>query len=232
MTQDIERLKDEYARRHHSTHLSARYAPTNVVYLFTIQQRQRATIELLKTQGLSDLTDTTILEIGSGGGDVLYDMMWHRIKQHNLFGIDLIRDRLTVGNQRFPSVNLAQCDAQYLPYPVRSFDLTLAYTVFSSILDATVRTRIANEMLRVTQKYILWYDFWLNPSNPQTHGMKKADIRGLFPNCEIIFKRTTLAPPLARRIVPISWTLAAMIEKLRILNTHHLALVTIPSNAR
>jgi hypothetical protein len=61
---------------------------------------------------------------------------------------------------------------------------------------------------------ILWYDFWLNPSNLQTKGFRPAEIKRLFPTCRFEFQRLTLAPPLARRLVPFSWLLAALLEKL------------------
>ena len=69
------------------------------------------------------------------------------------------------------------------------------------------------------------YDFWLNPTNPQTRGIRPKEIRRLFPNCRYEFHRITLAPPLARRIVPISWLLAATLEKLWVLNTHYLVAI-------
>jgi hypothetical protein len=47
----------------------------------------------------------------------------------------------------------------------------------------------------------------------------------LFPNCTYEFHKITLAPPLARRIVPISWILALLLEKLKIFNTHYLVAI-------
>jgi hypothetical protein len=75
---------------------------------------------------------------------------------------------------------------------------------------------------------ILWYDFWLNPTNKQTRGIRPPEIRRLFPGCGFEFHRITLAPPLARRIVPISWLLAALLEKLKLLNTHYLVAIQHP----
>jgi len=60
-------------------------------------------------------------------------------------------------------------ERQYLPYAAHSFDLTMQFTVFSSVLDDEVKANVAREMLRVTRPVgmLLWYDFWLNPSNPR-----------------------------------------------------------------
>jgi hypothetical protein len=72
---------------------------------------------------------------------------------------------------------------------------------------------------------IIWYDFWFNPTNRQTQGIRPAEIRRLFPHCTHTFYRLTLAPPLARRLVPLSWTLALLLEKLRLFNSHYLVAI-------
>jgi len=83
---------------------------------------------------------------------------------------------------------------------------------------------------------ILSYDFRLNPINPQTRGtsyfsIRPAEIKQLFPNCGYEFHRITLAPPIARRLVPISWGLCLFLESLKIFNsvpfgdTHYLVAI-------
>jgi hypothetical protein len=107
----------------------------------------------------------------------------------------------------------------------------LQYTALSSILDPRIRQNVARDMLRVLKPegILLWYDFWLNPTNPQTRGIRPAEIRELFPACNYEFHKITLAPPLARRIVPFSWGLALFLEGLRIFNSHYLAVIS-PKN--
>ena len=46
----------------------------------------------------------------------------------------------------------------------------------------------------------------MTPINPQTRSIRPAEIRRLFPNCRYDFRRISLAPPLARRTVPLSWS--------------------------
>jgi hypothetical protein len=72
---------------------------------------------------------------------------------------------------------------------------------------------------------ILSYDIWLNPANPQTRGIRPAEIKRLFPNCRYEFHRITRAPPIARKVVPISWSLALFLEGLTIFNSHYLILI-------
>jgi len=55
-------------------------------------------------------------------------------------------------------------------------------TAISSILDPEIRRNICADMQRVLRSpdpasgkpggMILWYDFWLNPTNPQTRGVR------------------------------------------------------------
>lgn len=225
---DLERLKTEYHNRQIRLRESDIYSSFNTAYLFAIQQRQRAIVDLLRQQQIYSLTQMKILEVGCGNGDVLQELMAHRVESRNLHGVELLPDRLLNAQRRFPGVNFAAVDAQALPYANQQFDLVLQFTVFSSILEQSIKASIAREMLRVVKKpggLILWYDFWLNPTNPQTKGIRKAEIAELFPDCEYHFRRITLAPPIARKLVPISWNLGALLETFRLLNTHYLVAI-------
>ena len=118
--------------------------------------------------------------------------------------------------------------AGQLPWENGSFDLVSQYTAFTSILDPGLRTRVASEMVRVLKPggAVLWCDFvYNNPFNPNVRGIRKRAIERLFPDCTITFQRVSLAPPLARRIVPFSWPLAFLLEQLKVLNTHLIALI-------
>jgi ubiquinone/menaquinone biosynthesis C-methylase UbiE len=168
------------------------------------------------------------LEIGCGSGGVLQEVLTFGATPERLWGCDLLSKRAGQARQVLPEkVSLTCADGQSLPYPAHNFDLLLQYTVFSSILDQSIKANLAAEMLRVTKPggMILWYDFWLNPTNPQTRGVRPAEIRRLFPGCRFTFERITLAPPIARRLVPVSWGLCLFLESLKIFNTHYLAAI-------
>jgi ubiquinone/menaquinone biosynthesis C-methylase UbiE len=139
----------------------------------------------------------------------------------------LLPDRISKAKARLPHLPLSCADGQAIPYPTDTFDLVMQYTVFSSILDNVIKSNMAQEMLRVLKPHgmILWYDLWLNPTNPQTKGIRPKEIRSLFPNCEFDFRKITLAPPIARHLVPISWLMSAFLEKLTIFNTHYLVAI-------
>ncbi len=99
--------------------------------------------------------------------------------------------------------------------------------MFSSITDEAICYTVAKEMLRVVKPggMILWYDFWTNPMNKATRGIRAKEIRKYFPNCRFNLERVTLAPPLARGLVPVTWVGAELLEKLRLLNTHYLVAI-------
>lgn len=223
---DIERLRTEYARRAERLSAANPYALTNPDYLFTIQQRQRAVLRMLNRSGLVPLNPHRVLEIGCGSGGVIREFLSYGAR--DVHGIDIRADSLRIARENWIAVPLACANAEHLPYPADRFDLVLQFTAFSSILDDAVHMQMVSEIRRVLRKpgKILWYDFWLNPGNPQTRGMQLRDIQRLFPGCRIQHEKITLAPPAARRIVGKSWLFASLMEKFKIFNSHILALIS------
>ena len=224
---DIERLRQTYRNR--SVQFAGRdiYSHFNPTNLFFVHQRERHILRLLKAVGITYLGDKHILEIGCGSGGVLLDFLRYGARPGSLVGIDLLHDRLVPAHHQLPGSQFANADGQTLPFPSGGCDLLLQFTAFSSILDHQVKQNMAAEMLRVMKEEgcILWYDFWWNPTNPQTAGIKPKEIRGLFSGCTFKFRKITLAPPIARRVVPVSWPFALFLESLKIFNSHYLVLI-------
>jgi ubiquinone/menaquinone biosynthesis C-methylase UbiE len=221
------RVRDAYSAR--ATRLAGAdtYSLVNASYLFSIQGRQRAFLRLLRREGLWPLGDKDILEIGCGAGGVLLELLGYEADPRRLNGTDLLAERVALAHERLPHLPVSCSSGTHLPYPDHSFDLVLQFTVFSSILDRGICYTVANEILRVLRPggALLWYDFWINPVNKQTRGIRPNEIRAYFPACRISFERITLAPPIARRLAPRSWIGALFLEKLRIFNTHYLAAI-------
>jgi len=224
---DLDRLCTEYANRTRRLVGSDIYSHFNQANLFTLQQRQRDTLALLRNHGFFLLENRSFLELGCGTGGVLLEFLAYGMSPAHLHGTDLIFDRLRHAQIWLSHLPITCSDGQSLPYADNSFDLILQYTVFSSVLVENVKVNIANEMLRVLSPdgMILWYDFWFNPTNPQTSGIRLQEIRKLFPDCRFDFHRVTLAPPISRRLIKISWLLCLLLEKLRLFNSHYLVAI-------
>lgn len=225
MNDDVARLKLEYARRAHRLSGSDVYSFFNPSYLFALQQRQRDTLRLLREAGFTNLADKRLLEVGCGRGGVLMEYLFYGAS--SLYGIDLLADRVVEARQRLPLAGVGSADGQRLPFAPGCFDLVMQYTAFSSILDDGVKANMAREMLRVLHPggLIIWYDFWLNPTNRQTRGIRPPEIKRLFPGCDYTFRRVTLAPPIARRLVRVSWLACGLLERMRVFNTHYLVAI-------
>jgi ubiquinone/menaquinone biosynthesis C-methylase UbiE len=225
---DLTRLRNEYENRKQRFVSKDIYSWFNQAQLFALQQRQRAVLSSLKKYGFNDLSDLKILEMGSGCGGVLTEFLAFGATPGYLFGIDLLADRLVDAHQRLPASGLANANGQFLPFPAGAFDLVMQFTAISSVLDPVMRHQICLDMLRVLRPggIILSYDFWLNPTNPQTHGIRPNEIRRLFPGCRFEFHRITLAPPLTRKLVKVSWALCLILEKLKIFNSHYLVIIS------
>lgn len=227
MSGEAERIRIEFARRRREipADFYARWRPEN---LFARHGQERALLAGLRHAGFLPLTDSKILEVGCGDGDWLAIFVELGADVAALAGIDLDANRISVARARLEKADLRTGDATSLPWPEGSFDIVAQSTVFSSILDETMRKQVAGEMLRVLKPggAVVWYDFFVdNPANPNVRGVRQAEIRQLFPKCKGRVARVTLAPPLARRVVPLSWGLASLLEAAKVLDTHVLAVL-------
>lgn len=175
-----------------------------------------------------------ILDIGCGHGGVLASLIDLGAQPHNLYGIDLLPERIEAARRAYPNIHFSCGNAEHLDFPDALFDLVLLFTVLSSILDDRMAHNLANEVRRVLKPggAVLWYDFrYNNPWNPHVRGMTKNHIGRFFPGFEMHLRTITLLPPLARRLgrlTPVLYPLLAAIPPLR---THYLGLFIRPQTA-
>lgn len=163
------------------------------------------------------------LDVGCGRGSWLVDFVQWGVDPRRVAGIDIVPGRVTDARRSLPDADIQVGDASRMPWADGTFDVVSQFGAFTSVLDSSMRRRMAAEMLRVLkpQGIILWYDFaFNNPRNPNVRGIKIQDIRDLFAGCDVTTRKIMLAPPLARAVVPVSWIFAQMLEKLPFLRTH------------
>jgi len=168
------------------------------------------------------------LEIGCGALGWLADVISWGVSARDLHGIDLDAARVASGREKLPGADLRVGDAASLPWPPASFRLAIASTVFSSVLDARVRSAIAEEIVRVLAPggALIFYDLAVgNPKNPDVLPVPRRDLARLFPTLSVRAVSATLAPPLARAVAPRSVALAHLLEAVPFLRTHVLAIL-------
>ena len=168
------------------------------------------------------------LEVGFGSLGWLGELVGWGLREQDLHGIELDPVRALAARERLPAADLRIGDASRMPWPDDSFRLVIASTVFTSILEGTVRTLLAQEITRVLAPggALLWYDFAVNNrNNPHVRRVTKAELYSLFPTLSGISRPVTLVPPIARLIAPWSWLLASLLEALPPLRTHRVAVL-------
>lgn len=225
---ETQRIVAAYEQRK-STVPADRYSVFNPGNTLDSQELEREILALLARENCDPSREKLILEIGCGTGAWLREFVkWGALPDH-LVGIDLLPERIEKARKLCPSGIRLECgNAARLAFPDEFFDLVLQSTVFTSILDRSLRHAVAAEMLRVLKPngFIIWYDFhWNNPRNSDVRGIPAREIRELFSDCQVRLHRVTLAPPIGRFVGRHSLLLYILLSRTKILCTHYLALI-------
>ncbi len=218
---ETDAVRERYARR--ATH-DDRYSLTRPAALMAMQERQRAMLALFARRGFKDLASLRLLEVGSGGGGNLLELLVLGFRPEHLAGIELLPERHAGALARLPGgVRLTCGDASVQPIAAASVDIVFASTVFSSLLDDAFQQRLAAAMWRWVKPGggVLWYDFTVdNPRNADVRGVPLARIAALFPEARLEHRRITLAPPIARAVCRVHPALYTPFNALPPLRTH------------
>lgn len=225
------RMQAEYARRDKDL-TGDIYAAWKPAPIFMHAGRKRVASMLLLRAGLIPFNDDQCLEIGFGSMGWLSDLISWGVPETDVHGIELRAERVHRVREILPQADLRVGDAGSLPWDDNEFRLVIASTVFTSILNDTVRRMVAREIVRVLAPggALLWYDFAVNnPRNPHVRGVGRRELRELFSELRGEIRSVTLAPPLARFVAPRSWAIASLLEAIPLLRTHLLAVMVKPA---
>jgi len=210
---------------------AARYAPWDPAEMAARLERRRLAARLLDRAGAFPGVHTPCLEVGYGRLGWLGELVAWGVAEPRLAGVELDGERAARAREVLPAADLRVGDASSLPWPAESFGLVVASTVFTSVLEAATRRRMAAEIVRVLRPggALLWYDFRVdNPRNRAVRGIGRRQLRGLFTPLRGEIRSLTLAPPLARWVAPHSHLAAELLAALPFLRTHLLAALVKP----
>jgi len=223
---ELDRIRSVYERRKETD--GDRYNPERPVNRFARRGQKRALLWAMDQLSLASLRGQRIVDVGCGEGNWFAWFLDQGIRPTELAGIELDPERAAACQSRYPECEIQVADAAKLPWPDDFFDLAFQSTVFSSILDPTVRRAVAQEMRRVVRDggAILSYDFHIRkPGNRDVLAIGHDELASLFPDSEIEALRVTLARPLAALFAPNAWPLARALEATKLLNTHYFTVI-------
>lgn len=228
---ELARLETEYMRRASNAQYAQRYSYFNDATLLHVHTLERNLLALFKRYKFTALADKEILDVGCGSGGHLRRFLDYGALPAHLWGIDLLPSRIQQAQSLQPNINWHMGSAHQLPYADATFDLVMSFVVFSSILDASLSQKIADEMWRVLKPggLLLLYDFvYSNPYNAAVQGINRRKVQHFFARqgARFDFCRITLAPPIARMIAPRAYWLAMSLEYLKFLNTHMISIIS------
>jgi ubiquinone/menaquinone biosynthesis C-methylase UbiE len=225
---EADRIADVYRAYRETEAKQALWDEGNPGNQAILRERQSKTYKVLYSNGFLPLNGKKILEVGCGTGKTLAGLAELGAEPQNLFGVDLLPDRVEEAKARYSNLHFECGNAEKLNFPNASFDLILFFTVFSSILDGDMAKNVASEAQRVLKPggAMLWYDFrFNNPGNPNVRGIRKRDIKTLFPKLRMRLSTITLLPPIARRLGKSAPTVYPILSTIPFLRTHYLGLL-------
>ena len=208
-----------------------RYALWDPCTMFVNGERKILAGLELNDKGVFPHAESRCLEIGFGRAGWLADLISWGVCERHISGLEIDPARVADARRHHPQADLRVGDAVHLPWEDQTFDLVVISLVFTSILAGEVRQRIADNVTRVLRPggALLWYDFRVNnPRNRNVKGIRRDEILRLFPGLHGSIRSLTLAPPLARPLVPLSRTLATLLSTIPALRTHLLAVLVKP----
>lgn len=187
--------------------------------------------ELLQQTGFLPLGHRRVLDVGCGRGERLAAFQGLGARPENLFGVDLIPERIRAARETYPQIAFEPANAEALPFAEGVFDLVTVFTVFTSILNSEMTANVCREIIRVLASGggVIWYDFRMpNPLNPHVRGITHRQIQKMFPGFKMDLKSISLLPPLARRLGRLTRWLYAPLSLAPFLRSHYLGVLTKP----
>jgi SAM-dependent methyltransferase len=231
---EVERLTEVYREYRDRGWGETKWSSTNTGNQAMLRERRYKLKQLLQCSGFLPLDQRHILDVGCGTGEMLAGLQTWGAQLENLFGVDLLPDRIQRAKEKFPQISFQQVNAEALPFADGFFDLVSVYTVFSSILDHHMARNVSHEINRILRGGggVIWYDFRVNnPFNRHVRAMSRQAVRTLFPGFDLHLVPITLLPPLARRLGRLTDRLYTNLAAVAFLRSHYLGILVKPQKS-
>jgi ubiquinone/menaquinone biosynthesis C-methylase UbiE len=226
--EEIHRIEFAYAERDRTLSGTLKRDQSNPGNQW-LQREHRGRLEQILRERLGrPLPECRVLDVGCGYGSLLGWFHELGIPAENLFGVDLLANRIEVARRTYPQFTFIHGNAESSQFANGSFDLLSAFTVFSSILDSVMARTVAQTMMRVLKDEgaIVWYDMrYPNPLNRHLTAMTKQRIHGLFPELTKELETISLLPPIARRLGSSTHWAYPALASIPVLRSHYLGLL-------
>jgi len=200
---EVDRLQEVYREYAVRGFGQSKWSPANRGNQAVWNECQLKLQALLENTGFSPLQSRRVLDVGCGTGERLSALEGLGARPENLFGVDLLPERIQTARQHYPQFTFQLANAESLPFADGAFDLVTVFTVFTSILDQRMAANVSREITRVLASGggVLWYDFRMaSPLNRHVRGIGRKQIQNLFPGFRMNLETLSLLPPLARRL--------------------------------
>ena len=228
---EVDRQTEVYREYSERGWRKTKWAVTNRGNQAIRQERERKLEQLLRCAGFFPLGNQRILDVGCGTGETLAGFEAWGAKPENLFGVDLLSDRIRRAKENFPDITFREANAETLPFGNGFFDLVALFTVFTSIRDPQMARNVSREINRILRPggAVVWYDFRINnPFNQHVRGISRQGVLTLFPGYDTRLKSVTVLPPLARRAGRLTGLLYPSLAALPFLRSHYAGVLVKP----
>jgi SAM-dependent methyltransferase len=232
--EEIRRIEAAYSERDRTLEGTLKRDQRNRGNQWLKREHRGRLQDILEERFDRPLNECRVLDVGCGYGSLLGWFHQLGVPAQNLFGVDLLPNRIAAARADYPQFTFVHGNAESSELPAGSFDLISVFTVFSSILDRVMARNVAQRIaaLLADDGAVVWYDMrYPNPWNRHMRAMTKRRIAELFPAFALELETITLLPPVARRLGRTTDVTYPLLASVRLLQGHYLGLLRPPPRA-